>query len=402
MSHRRDIRDHYDRQERQTLEQRRKDPNIAIRSLMNDAKTKLISQSTRARDVVLDLGCGNGGDINKFAVCGVAQYDGYDISKSSVEEANRRCVTVQTRQECKLNVAVGDFTDRSFWSSFRSRTYHVINSQMSFHYAWENFKDARRMVEEIARILKPGGYWIGSCLNADAIRALVKQGHTFRNKVFEIERSRSHENEYRVTVGDRIKQCREWMVNLDAFLNLCKDNHLRLKIIPFDELQSTRHLSADEREYTNLIVFFQVYRPLETGRTKRRDRESDHRKDHPNSHYEFKSNDHPNSHYESKSNNHPNSHYESKSNNHSRKRQKVNDSRQPIRGPAPRYPTLTHPADSHQHPLVLPLQHPAEPEWYMNPDSFIQNHNPPMLQPVSRSSDLVDTTEVQEDAILWN
>jgi SAM-dependent methyltransferase len=269
------VRRHYDNQTRQTLEERQHDPTVHLRDGMNEAKKRIISQSVRLGDVVLDLGCGNGGDLQKMADCRASYYEGYDLSNSCVSEARKRSNSIQ---DMKTDIRQGDFTSRSFWKPLRSKSFHVVNCQLAFHYAWNKTEYARRMVSEIARVLKPGGYWIGSYVSSERLDKLVKHGQVMKTPVYTIDRTGKYKDEYVTTVGDRIRQCKEWVVDENKLAEWCKDEHLRMRLVPFESLVSKdtiRSLSRDEYDYLTMIHFFQVYRPLSRPEKRRRD-ENDH------------------------------------------------------------------------------------------------------------------------------
>uniref|UniRef100_A0A7S4PYI9 mRNA (guanine-N(7))-methyltransferase n=1 Tax=Alexandrium monilatum TaxID=311494 RepID=A0A7S4PYI9_9DINO len=90
-----DTRLHYDVKLPQTMEQRQASPTVRLRNFNSFAKAVLLEQilaelrreagSGDAPLSVLDLGCGQGGDIKKMANCGVTEYCGVDFSAASLQ-----------------------------------------------------------------------------------------------------------------------------------------------------------------------------------------------------------------------------------------------------------------------------------------------------------------------------
>jgi len=89
------VRDHYDARDSEPARRTRPDDPLArVRRYNNYVKAAALARACAATGAaaarVLDVGCGRGGDVQKYARLGVASVDGLDVSPSSILEARRR------------------------------------------------------------------------------------------------------------------------------------------------------------------------------------------------------------------------------------------------------------------------------------------------------------------------
>ena len=45
----------------------------------------------------------------------------------------------------------------------------LVSCQFSFHYSFESYQQAQKMLQNISENLRPGGYFIATTLNADEL-----------------------------------------------------------------------------------------------------------------------------------------------------------------------------------------------------------------------------------------
>jgi SAM-dependent methyltransferase len=107
---------------------------------------------------VLDVGCGTGGGVRALAkrFPQVRRVVGVDISHTMIEEARARTAAVSN---ARLEFHVADahqlpFADDSFDAVYSLRVFEII-------------ADPRRALEEIVRVLRPGGRLLVNCPDID-------------------------------------------------------------------------------------------------------------------------------------------------------------------------------------------------------------------------------------------
>lgn len=161
--------------------------------------------------LVLDLGCGKGGDLGKWQLAPqkVDLYVGLDPANISVEQARDRYATMRSgrgqrgrrpppslfhgefaTKDC-FGESLGDVQivqqvgfdanagpDGSMMASrWGGGGFDVVTSMFAIHYAFESEEKTRQMLSNVAGSLKKGGRFIGVCPNSDVIISQVKAFH---------------------------------------------------------------------------------------------------------------------------------------------------------------------------------------------------------------------------------
>lgn len=155
--------------------------------------------------LVLDIGCGKGGDLNKWqqAPQPVQLYVGLDPADVSIDQARGRYRQLSSRggrggrggygrqgppsrlfdarfhvKECygesieDLEIIQQVGFDPS---PMNRRGFDVVSMMFSMHYAFENEKNARNMLRNVAGALKKGGRFIGCIPNSDVLGERVRE-----------------------------------------------------------------------------------------------------------------------------------------------------------------------------------------------------------------------------------
>ncbi|KAJ5914083.1 hypothetical protein N7504_002966 [Penicillium tannophilum] len=166
------------------------------------------------RLLVLDLGCGKGGDLGKWQLAPqkVELYVGLDPANISIEQARDRYASMRSgrgqrgrrpsaplfhgefqTKDCfgeslgdvriiqqvgfDANVGPGGSMMASRWGG---GGFDVITSMFAIHYAFESEEKTRQMLSNVAGCLKKGGRFIGVCPNSDVITSRVSEYHEQR------------------------------------------------------------------------------------------------------------------------------------------------------------------------------------------------------------------------------
>lgn len=129
-----------------------------IRQHHNLAKRHLIQEACRVGYSILDVGCGCGGDLQKWNIAG-ANINMCDPDETSLQEAKRRA----THLKIRVNFYHGDIT------ASVNRKYDVICYNFSLQYIFASSTLFFSTLREIKQRIKPGGKLIGIIPNSERI-----------------------------------------------------------------------------------------------------------------------------------------------------------------------------------------------------------------------------------------
>jgi len=130
----------------------------AIRKSHNQHKRDIIDAVCREGLHVLDVGCGFGGDLQKWRRVGV-HVSMCDPSAEALEEAKSRARALKMH----VNFYLGDIT------ACPNRKYDVVCYNFSLHYIFASSDIFYRSIKEIRKRMKPGGTLAGIIPDSDAI-----------------------------------------------------------------------------------------------------------------------------------------------------------------------------------------------------------------------------------------
>ena len=129
-----------------------------IRRLHNEEKRKLITSVAREGDSVLDVGCGFGGDLQKWRHARV-NLSMCEPDTEALEEAKNRAKNLKIR----VNFYHGDI------SACPQRKYDIICYNFSLHYIFQTRELFMKTLHEIRKRLKPGGKLMGIIPDSEQI-----------------------------------------------------------------------------------------------------------------------------------------------------------------------------------------------------------------------------------------
>lgn len=155
--------------------------------------------------LVLDMGCGKGGDLNKWQAAPqpIQLYVGLDPADVSIDQAQDRYRSLSSRggrgggrgghnrrppprvfdarfhvQDCfSQSIEHIEIIDQVGFdpSPMNRRGFDVVTMMFSMHYAFESEKNARTMLRNVAGALKKGGRFIGCIPNSDVLGEHVRK-----------------------------------------------------------------------------------------------------------------------------------------------------------------------------------------------------------------------------------
>lgn len=129
-----------------------------IRRNHNDAKRKLIQFVTSEGSHILDVGCGFGGDLQKWRSCN-AQINMCDPEPASLEEAKNRAKNMKMH----VNFYLGDIFNCP------KRQFDIVCYNFSLHYIFKTKDLFFRSIREIKNRMKRGGKLIGIIPDSEKI-----------------------------------------------------------------------------------------------------------------------------------------------------------------------------------------------------------------------------------------
>jgi SAM-dependent methyltransferase len=146
----------------------------AIRKLHNSVKRDFVSKWVRRGELVLDCGCGRGGDWHKWKAIG-ARVFAIDPDEESLLEAEKRAF------EMKFGVfflGKGDIRQAAF-----AGPYDIVCYNFSIHYIAESPEIFDSSLKALGVAVKPGGYLIGVTPEKARIEALTGPYGYFKDEL---------------------------------------------------------------------------------------------------------------------------------------------------------------------------------------------------------------------------
>jgi SAM-dependent methyltransferase len=174
------------------------------RNSHNFIKAVLIKQFVGEKKRILDLGCGQGGDLLKIKYSCPSLYVGIDISAKAIACAQTRASTIKLN--CRNHFLCTNFT-KHHWEGYPP--YDVINCQFAIQFAFKTESEANFTFEKISRFLVEDGFFIGTVPKHDA------------NTYDEVE----------VQLPDDDRKCKEYAVSAEDLTNMCKKYDLHLVLL---------------------------------------------------------------------------------------------------------------------------------------------------------------------------
>ncbi|KAI0637355.1 mRNA capping enzyme-domain-containing protein [Trametes polyzona] len=272
--------EHYNARPDVGVAQRQDSPIIGLKNFNNWVKSVLITRfahpalaaspsaqrsGSRMRGRVLDMGCGKGGDLTKWAKANVAEYVGLDIATVSVDQARHRHATSRGAR------FVADFFALDCYSHVLSDAlpptlletpFDVVSMQFCMHYAFESERKARIMLQNVSTWLRPGGIFVGTIPNAKQLMDMLDSLEpgtddlSWGNKVYKI---RFEDREHRPIFGhrywfylkDAVDDVPEYVVHWDNFVELAAEYGLHpVYKAEFHEVFDEHH---DHEEFGQLL-----------------------------------------------------------------------------------------------------------------------------------------------------
>lgn len=154
----------------------------SFRSLCNALKSQVMHLAVQSwklsgsgRVSVLDLGCGRGGDLRKWASLRLKSYTGVDASSPSIEEAAARhaSLVAQGQSSLKASFQVADLLSAPL--AVASETVDIVSSMFFLQFSFASQASAHRVLDGAARVLRPGGILCCLLPDGDTVHGLLTE-----------------------------------------------------------------------------------------------------------------------------------------------------------------------------------------------------------------------------------
>ena len=154
---------------------------FSFRALCNSFKASVIDcavnawrNSGKGRFNVVDLGCGRGGDLQKWSRYRLKTYVGVDGSPICIHEASERQAALVSQG--KSNVHSYFYTKNLIHESIpvEDRTADIVSSMFFLQFAFSDESSARYCLRESSRIMKTGGIFCAVIPDGNRVSHLLQ------------------------------------------------------------------------------------------------------------------------------------------------------------------------------------------------------------------------------------
>lgn len=280
------VADHYNQLENTGLRERSKSPIFYLRNFNNWVKSMLIGEFLHrlgdenvsdARPVVLDMGCGKGGDMLKWRKGDIRHLICVDIAETSVEQCRSRYSDLKERNARERHpqplfsaeFIAADCSRVRLQDQLRNPNICIdlVSIQFSLHYGFESLQQAEQWVQNVADRLRPGGYFLATIPDAQAIMARLDAngGKEFGNDVFSVKRRGTRMppalfGEQYDFFLEGVVDCPEFFVFLPLLVKLCKRHQLELVYKKrFDEMFDSYKSSSEGKMLLGKMQALETY-----------------------------------------------------------------------------------------------------------------------------------------------
>eukprot|EP01084_Bolivina_argentea_P088038 158947_1 len=267
---------HYGNRTDGQLEQREQSSIIQLRKINNWVKSVLISQFCHQKSIVLDIGGGKGGDLNKWAYQKIDELVHCDHAIGSIVDCKGRYneSLAKNRFNFRLKLVCADAFARQISDSLDKNIYFdIVSSQFALHYAFETEQRVKAMLLNVTQRLREDGHFIGTIPDANVLvakwRAKSPNIHTFGNTKYratfkcdcdEMNKKKIGINRpngpyairYMFNLNDAV-DCPEYLLHFDSFVELASKEPYNLELVLDCNFHEFFARNMQQKEYRKLL-----------------------------------------------------------------------------------------------------------------------------------------------------
>ena len=239
-SSRSSVQSHYNHLATETKFQRQSDILLPVRCMHNWLKARLIQTYCTPGAHVLDVCCGKGGDLFKYAHLSIASYTGVDVAEKALTVGKSRAMSLKF--PCTFHAH--DLRTETMKRS--SHPYQFISMQFALHYFWECEAHARNVLSAMTASMEPASHLVMTIPNAHVLLRLLlrgkvssKQKVSIWNPLYSIEMDRAvlldaqhgkrtFDIPYTFNTGHSVQNCQEYLIFPAALISLAQEYGLEL------------------------------------------------------------------------------------------------------------------------------------------------------------------------------
>lgn len=144
---------------------------------------------------VLELGCGQGGDLYKWDSLGIpVTWVGVDLHQNLIDIAKER-IRSRPLKNVKVQFVCGNAASLAKFG----QKFDIVSCQFAIHHLFSDIATVNSFLEMVSTNLKTGGSFLVTTLDATAVISLLKGTNAFSNSVFELSSDQD--------ISTLVKQC---------------------------------------------------------------------------------------------------------------------------------------------------------------------------------------------------
>lgn len=239
------VKDHYDavvasksqESPEEAAQNRKNGEAYSLKRFHNDIKYFLIDTFAHQAPALLDLCCGQGGDLQKWMRSGIKYVKGIDISANALDEARRRYAALSMAVANGGTHRNGPMPSIEFQHSNElgsglvragASPYSVVTCFFAIQYFFKDEGMLHALFRNVAENLRPGGYFVGTCPDGKEVMKLIGEGAVeYVTPRVSVSREWKGEHQafgssYTMSINDTVTASTQATVNLEylAFENV--------------------------------------------------------------------------------------------------------------------------------------------------------------------------------------